>query len=336
MRGTGRLALVVGLIVALGAAAQAVTIDWVTVGDAGNASDTRHYDPGYGAVADPYRIGMYEITAGQYTEFLNAVAASDPHGLYSTSMWAHGNGCKILQSGPSGIYSYSVAADRADRPVNFVSFWDAARFANWMHNGQPTGAPGPGTTEDGAYINVGNQATFARQPGARFYIPTEDQWYKAAYYKGGGLNAGYWEYQTQNDTTPTCEAPPGGSNSANHYLGVGSFPVGSPYWMSEVGAYTASAGTYGTFDQGGNVWEWNETVYATDNRIIRGGSWYDWGSDNLAAVSSRMSYTPPTEWRNLGFRLASPSGPDVIPEPATVSLFAIAAAAMLRRRRRRG
>ena len=55
-----------------------------------------------------------------------------------------------------------MAADWADRPVNYVSFWDAARFANWLHNGQPTGAQGAGTTEDGAYINVGNQTTFAR------------------------------------------------------------------------------------------------------------------------------------------------------------------------------
>ncbi len=36
-------------------------------------------------------------------------------------------------------------------PVNFVSFWDGLRFANWLHNGQPTGAQGNSTTEDGAY-----------------------------------------------------------------------------------------------------------------------------------------------------------------------------------------
>ena len=98
-----------------------------------------------------YQIGKYEVTAGQYTEFLNAVADSDTYGLYSTLMGDILNyGANIQRTGSSPNYSYSVAADWANRPVNYVSFWDAARFANWLHNGQPTGPQGPGTTEDGA------------------------------------------------------------------------------------------------------------------------------------------------------------------------------------------
>ena len=91
-----------------------------------------------------------------------------------------------------------MAADWANRPVNYVSFWDAARFANWLHNGQPTGPQGPGTTEDGAYLNVGNQApSFGRNAGATFFIPTEDEWYKAAYHdKTAGLAASYFDYPT--------------------------------------------------------------------------------------------------------------------------------------------
>ena len=60
-------------------------------------------------------------------------------------------GCNIQRSGSSGIYTYSVAGDWADRPVNWVDWGDAARFANWLHNGQPTGAQDLTTTEDGAY-----------------------------------------------------------------------------------------------------------------------------------------------------------------------------------------
>ena len=75
-----------------------------------------------------------------------------------------------------------MAADWANRPVNYVSFWDAARFANWLHNGQPTGPQGPGTTEGGAYHDVGNQTLFGRNAGAKFFIPTENEWYKAAYH----------------------------------------------------------------------------------------------------------------------------------------------------------
>ena len=83
-----------------------------------------------------YAIGKYEVTAGQYTEFLNAKAKTDTYGLYNTNMWSDTYGCKIQQTGSSGSYAYSVAADYANRPVNYVSFWDAARFTNWLHNGQ--------------------------------------------------------------------------------------------------------------------------------------------------------------------------------------------------------
>ncbi len=115
--------------------AQAVTIDWVTVGNPGNAND----NTGLGSVSKEYRIGMYEITAGQYTEFLNAVAATDTYGLYITYMWSESHGCKIERAGNIGTYTYSVAPDWANRPVNFVSWYDALRFCNWLHNGQPTG-----------------------------------------------------------------------------------------------------------------------------------------------------------------------------------------------------
>ena len=83
--------------------------------------------------------------------------------------------------------------------MNYVSFWDAARFANWLHNGQPTGPQGPGTTEDGAYHDVGNQTLFGRNAGAKFFIPTEDEWYKAAYHKNDGVTGNYWDYPTASE-----------------------------------------------------------------------------------------------------------------------------------------
>jgi hypothetical protein len=68
--------------------AKAVTLDMVTVGNPGNAPDTRYGAKGFGSVNQVYQIGKYEITAGQYTEFLNAVAKADPNGLYSTAMFS--------------------------------------------------------------------------------------------------------------------------------------------------------------------------------------------------------------------------------------------------------
>jgi hypothetical protein len=188
------------LVLALTAAgAQAtIKIDVVPVFNLHNDPDT--HGAGYGAVDYAYSIGTYEVTAGEYTAFLNAVAATDTYALYNSRMWSSLYGCKIERSGSSGSHTYSVGADRADRPVNFVSFWDAARFANWLHNGQPTGGQGPGTTEDGAYHDIGDQSLFGRNPGALFFIPTEDEWYKAAYYDG---SAGvYYDYPTGSDDAP--------------------------------------------------------------------------------------------------------------------------------------
>ena len=134
--------------------ASAVTIDWVPVGNPGNpAVNTIMNDgtSGYGAVAYNYNIDKYDVTVGQYTAFLNSVAATDTYGLYDPSMATNLNIAGVSRSGSSGSYSYSVIGSSANLPITYVSWGDAARFANWLQNGQPTGAEGPGTTETGAY-----------------------------------------------------------------------------------------------------------------------------------------------------------------------------------------
>jgi hypothetical protein len=137
-----------------------VSIETVTVGNPGNTGENSgESEPGgggpdriCGAVDYVYNIGTFEVTAGQYAQFLRAVAGTeDTYGLYNTGMWCYWFGCRIERTGSSPNYSYSVAPDWADRPVNYVSWGDAARFANWLHNGQPTGAQDLTTTEDGSY-----------------------------------------------------------------------------------------------------------------------------------------------------------------------------------------
>jgi hypothetical protein len=122
----------------IASASASVTMDWVTIGNAGNAAHTT----GYGAVGYSYQIGKYEVTNAQYGSFLNAAAQTDNHGLYNENMSSYG----ISRSGNSGNYTYSVTTVLANRPVVYVSWFDAARFANWMMNGQ-----GSGSTEIGAY-----------------------------------------------------------------------------------------------------------------------------------------------------------------------------------------
>lgn len=129
--------------------ANAVNMEWVTIDDPGNAVDTEIMNDsttGYGSVDYIYMIGKYEVTNEQYIEFLNAVADTDDNNLYNTDMNDPNYG-GIDRNGSSGSYSYSAKVGREKYPVNYVSFYDALRFANWMHNDQPTGGQDSSTTE---------------------------------------------------------------------------------------------------------------------------------------------------------------------------------------------
>lgn len=223
-------------------------LETVPVGDPGNAADTALHSgnpAGQGSVAYTYNIGKYEVTAGQYCDFLNHVAATDTYGLYSEYMSLRADGCHIQRSGSSGSYAYSVASDWANRPVNYVRFWNACRFANWLHNGQPTGLQSLSTTEDGAYFINGYDGwdgrTIQRNAGWQWAVTSEDEWYKGAYYKGGGTEAGYWDYPTRSNTTPGRDMADPFGNNANWYTGSGSFPIDSYHYTTVAGEFQNSA-----------------------------------------------------------------------------------------------
>ena len=290
------------------------SIETVTIGNPGNSGELSGEGAGgygpdriCGAVDYVYNIGKYEVTAGQYAEFLNAVADTDTYGLYNTSMWSSSYGCKIERSGSSGSYTYSVAGDWADRPVNYVSWGDAARFANWLHNGQPSGDQDLTTTEDGSYYLNGatsNAALLAvdREPDATWVIPSEDEWYKAAYHKNDGVTGNYWDYPTSTSSVPSNDLiDPDPGNHATFY--DGGYTIGSPYYRTEVGAHENSDSPYGTFDQGGNVCEWNEAILYDSYRGLRGGSFYSYDY-YLHAANRSYYYYPTFEYDNIGFRVS--------------------------------
>lgn len=345
------LSTAAALSVSLAAAtAQAtVTFDWATIGNAGNAADTT----GFGAVSYEYRIATTEVTNGQYAEFLNAV---DPTGantleLYDIRM-ANTFGGIELQAGNAVGNRFVVQSGRSNNPVTYVSWFDSIRFTNWLHNGQ-----GSGDTETGAYTLVGgtstpsNAATITRSSEANYFLPNENEWYKAAYHDASSGTAGnYFLYATGSNSVPISDQPgtnTGESLSAVNYFNndddnSNGFNDGYAVWdgsfsgnpFTDVGAYTEADSPYGTFDQNGNVWEWNENtevdVLGTLEATLRGGSSLN-TSDGEGFLRStfRLPFDLTVDNSNVGFRVGSP-----VPEPSSLTLIAAGGVLALRRRRR--
>jgi formylglycine-generating enzyme required for sulfatase activity len=287
----------------IASSASAVTMAWTPIGNPGNACDTQPSQGCFGAVGYGYQIATFEVTNAQYTAFLNAVADTDANALYHTDMGTGLGG--IEQSGSSGSYTYSATAGREALPVNYVSWYDALRFANWLHNGQlDTGAQTNATTENGSYTFTGTTTVGARNPNATIVLPTEDEWYKAAYYLGS--SSSYFDYPAGFDLQTVCFTPSALPNTATCN--------GSGGGLQDVGSYTGAASPYGTFDQGGNVWEWTETADGA-TQVMRGGS-YATNAANLAAAS-RIGNFAGTQDSWFGFRVAA------VPEPGTGLLVAL-------------
>ena len=303
----------------------------VRVGNPGNAPDVT----GYGAVDRDFSIATYETTVGDWVTFLNAVATDSSAPDYVLALWQRemndarsksATGPLIVRSQDptSGTFSYTIAqvgnvARDPQLAMPDVNWFAAARYANWMNNGGTVGAG----TETGAYtLNGAMTGLFLVNPDARYWIPSEDQWYKAAYYdptKNG--TGGYWKYATQSDTLPNDDPAafllPNTANY-NNTRGTGNK-------LTPVGAYANAPSYYGTFDMTGNLWEWTDGIVLAptgppsarqpqpDSRIVRGGSW----SQGIIAPESLTRRDYPTGYQDppgtgylfytdddTGFRLA--------------------------------
>jgi formylglycine-generating enzyme required for sulfatase activity len=262
------------------------TIDFVNIGNAGNAADTTTY----GAVPYEYRVGTYEISQ-------NA----------------------IDKATASGMTDVTAGPWTGDQPAASLNWYEAAAFVNFLNTNSGKTAAYDLSWGGSAWSMAlwsSEQAWTAggtnlyRNKDAYYFLPSENEWYKAAYDNAAG--SAYFPYPTGSSTAPTAVAS--GANAGEAVYGQA---------MSNVPAAVEMAGglsPYGTMGQGGNVWEWTETALSGDNnsatnvRTIRGGGWTS--PENQLSSSFRSSNGFPDGDRPwVGFRVAS------IPEPSTYALL---------------
>ena len=228
-------------------------------------------------------------------------------------------GCGISRSGSPGSYTYSPTKN-GNYPVNYVSWGDAARFCNWLQNGQPTsGTEGTGTTETGAYTLNGATSnallmSITRNAEATYFIPTENEWYKAAYYSGGGTNSAYWTYPTKSNVAPGNTLPDLGNN-ANFYLSNYTDPTN--YLTPSAHLWTRPA------PMGRSTWA---ATFGSGMRRISpvrfGGCVAASGTPlQLLGVLHPQRLQPDGREHDLGFRVAS------VPEPGSLTLLLVCAVA---------
>ena len=283
-----------------GSGGNAFTLDFVNIGGAGNAADAS----GYGAVGYNYRIGSHEISLDQFAK-------------------AHAASGNTIGSGNEGYWNDGTRTVGTAGPAGFVSWNEAARFANWLSSGDAnTGV----YSFSGGLVN-GIDRSYRNGSDLAYVLPSEDEWYKAAYYKPVD-NGSYSLYANGSDNV--LDLTHGTSSGWNYRNGSGQYVNGSPNYMWETG--DGGMEQNGTFDMMGNVWEWNEsaadgsTNNMAANRVFRGGSASAY--EGSLRSSSRYSNSPSSGNSHLGFRVAA------IPEPSSIALMGLAGGVALFVRRR--
>jgi sulfatase modifying factor 1 len=273
-----------------------IEMEFVSIGNPGNPGDDSVVEAyygltGLGAVDHTYSIGKHEVTNRQWDVFLAAT----------------GGVSESVHTGP-------------DQPANAMGIAQILRFCNWL----TTGNVDRGVYEPGRVDGFLGREAAAALYGAVYYLPSLDEWYKAAYFDGSE----YHLYANGTDAAPLA-----GIDSNYDDLFPGPWDVG-----------TGTEEQNGTFDMMGNVSEWTDTRRpASSTWYVRGGCYGWWEGDVWHLRSSREGASTPCSYyhhaRNayMGFRVATnqPGDPEAIPEPGTIALLGIGGVILLAAGRRR-
>jgi len=277
------------------------TIDFVSIGNAGNGDDVAFHELAFGGVPYVFRMGVTEVP----------------------EVW-------ITEATASGLTNVRAGAWTGNQPAGDMTWIEMAAFVNFLNTS---------TDHQAAYqLNASNTAltlwssaeawqlggeNLYRHKDAYYFLPSEDEWYKAAYHKNDGVTANYWNYATGSDSVPTAVASGMGAGTAV-YNNVTAFPAA----VNDAGGLSP----YGTRGQNGNALELLESALdetndqSSENRVARGG---DWRTDLDPPYLERFLSSTSNSAGSLGFRVAS------VPEPSCAMLLLSGSLLALARSRRR-
>jgi formylglycine-generating enzyme required for sulfatase activity len=281
-----------------GSGANILEIEFVTIANPGNPPDANPNPAG--AVPYEYRIGKYEISE----EMIDKANALGALGITKDSR------------GP-------------DKPATSLSWFEAARFVNWLNtssgNTPAYKFDGAGNFQLWEPTDPGyNSANLYRNRLAKYFLPSLNEWHKAAYYDP--VAGVYYDYPTGSDLVPDGIDFVGDPNFEAVFDDGGM--NAEPNNIIDTGLFSP----YGIAGQGGNVFEWEETAFdrnnndADDHRSIAGGSWATL-ANVLKAEHTGGGVAPNFDGDFIGFRVAR-----VIPEASTLVLAAIALISLFRLR----